>query len=158
MYRVRLWSARNARALSVVYDALEWCLVALHPVLNRIGYDRLDRPFAAVEGVFKGLLFDSKSCGQCTLGATGMACPMNCPKSLRNGPCGGVRSNGNCEVEPDMVCVWVSAWEGSAQLDDGVQAIQVVQNPVDQRLKGRSAWLRSVRERVQSHLGGSNVL
>ena len=57
-----------------------------------------------------------------------------------------------------MVCVWVSAWEGSAQLDDGVQAIQVVQNPVDQRLKGRSAWLRSVRERVQSHLGGSNVL
>ena len=158
MYKVRLWSSRNARALSVVYDALEWCLVALHPLLNRIGYDRLDRPFASVESVLKGFFFDSKSCGQCTLGSTGMACPMNCPKSLRNGPCGGVRSNGNCEVAPDMVCVWVSAWQGSAQLDDGVQAIQVVQHPVDQQLKGRSAWLRSARERVQRTTDGRHAL
>nr|WP_245947992.1 methylenetetrahydrofolate reductase C-terminal domain-containing protein [Halomonas montanilacus] len=28
-------------------------------------------------------------CGQCILSSTGMSCPMNCPKSLRNGPCGG---------------------------------------------------------------------
>jgi hypothetical protein len=36
-----------------------------------------------------------------------MSCPMNCPKSIRNGPCGGVRLNGHCEIKPEMRCVWV---------------------------------------------------
>ena len=38
-------------------------------------------------------------CGQCVLHSTGMTCPMTCPKTLRNGPCGGVREDGDCEVE-----------------------------------------------------------
>ena len=147
MYRVRLWSVRNARWLNWLYELLESGLTALHPLLERIGYQRLDPLFASVERVVKGFLFDSQSCGQCTLGATGMACPMNCPKSLRNGPCGGVRANGNCEVKPEMPCVWVTAWEGSQHIRNGEQAIQIVQAPVDARLKGSSAWLRAVRER-----------
>ena len=28
---------------------------------------------------------------------------MNCPKTLRNGPCGGVRQNGGCEIKPENV-------------------------------------------------------
>ena len=31
-----------------------------------------------------------RMCGQCALPVTGYACPMTCPKQLRNGPCGGV--------------------------------------------------------------------
>ena len=64
-------------------------------------------------------MFDCRMCGQCMLSSTGMSCPMNCPKQLRNGPCGGVRANGNCEVEPDMPCVWVKAWEGSQNMVHG---------------------------------------
>ena len=48
-----------------------------------------------------------------------MSCPMNCPKNLRNGPCGGVRENGHCEVKPEMKCVWVQAWEGAEPYAQG---------------------------------------
>ena len=55
-------------------------------------------------------------CGQCVLHDTGLTCPMTCPKTLRNGPCGGVRANGNCEVKPEMRCVWLKAYERSERL------------------------------------------
>jgi hypothetical protein len=84
-------------------------------------------------------------CGQWALSSTGMSCPMSCPKQLRNGPCGGVRANGNCEVEPDMPCVWVKAWEGSRQMVKG-DAILTVQKPVDQSLRQTSSWLRVTAE------------
>jgi len=90
MKAVRLWSIRNAGWLKKCHAALEGILALFNPLLKAIGHERLDKPFAAVEGAVKGFLFDSQSCGQCTLGETGMACPMNCPKTLRNGPCGGV--------------------------------------------------------------------
>ena len=146
MKSVRLWSIRQSRWLKLVYEGIEATLTLLNPLLKRIGYERLDKPFAAVERTIKGFLFDSQSCGQCTLGSTGMACPMNCPKTLRNGPCGGVRANGNCEVDPDMVCVWVTSWEGSKLMGSPESTIQIIQAPVDVRLKGTSAWLRAVRK------------
>jgi len=143
----RDWSVRHAKGLHGLYAVLESVLILLDPLLIRIGYQRLDKPFARIEGWVKGFLFDSQSCGQCTLGETGMACPMNCPKTLRNGPCGGVRQNGGCEVKPEMTCVWVKAWEGSQRLDPPEQALQIIQMPVDARLKGRSSWLRALRLR-----------
>ena len=146
MYRMRLWSVRNARWLSVLYNAWEKILTRFHPVFLRIGYQRLDRFFLAVEKPLKGFLFDSRSCGQCTLGETGMSCPMNCPKSMRNGPCGGVRPDGKCEVKPDMPCVWVLAWEGNRHMNKHQQAMEFVLPPVDMRLKNTSAWLRRVRQ------------
>ena len=56
MKSVRLWSVRNARWLKKVYDGLEWILSLLEPTLRRIGYDRLDKPFAAIEGVIRVFL------------------------------------------------------------------------------------------------------
>ena len=147
---MRSWSVRHAAGLHRLYQALEWLLVAMHPLLKRVGYQRLEKPVMAVERVFKGFLFDSQSCGLCLLSSTGMSCPMNCPKSLRNGPCGGVRADGGCEVKPEMPCVWVSAWEGSKRLPGGAAAIQVLQAPVDVRLKGSSAWLRAARLKVEA--------
>jgi hypothetical protein len=114
-------------------------------VWKLLGYQRLERPVAAIERSVKGFLFDCKMCGQCVLSSTGMSCPMNCPKNLRNGPCGGVRANGHCEVKPDMKCVWVQAVAGSQRIPGGPEALAKVQTPVDRRLQGRSSWLRVVR-------------
>jgi len=144
MYKVRLWSTKRARMMEVLYAALEKLLVACAPVFERIGYERLERPVASVEKAVKGVLFDCQMCGQCALSKTGMSCPMNCPKSIRNGPCGGVRADGYCEVKPEMRCVWVEAWSGSQRMKNGFD-ISIVQIPIDHRLKGSSSWLREVR-------------
>ena len=147
MYKVRRWASRHSRLFEALYEGFESLLVALDPLFRRIGYQRLDRPTAVMERVVKGFLFDSNMCGRCTLTATGMVCPMNCPKSMRNGPCGGVRENGNCEVKPDMRCVWMDAWEGSLRMKHG-ERIREIQPPVDHRLRGSSAWLREVRGKI----------
>lgn len=120
-------------------------MVRLDPLFSRLGYERFERPVAWIERGVKGLVFDCRMCGQCVLSSTGMSCPMNCPKQLRNGPCGGVRPGGFCEVRPAMPCVWVLAWEGAARMRDR-DRIREVLPPVDRRLQGSSAWLRAVRE------------
>ncbi|HWA47200.1 MAG TPA: methylenetetrahydrofolate reductase C-terminal domain-containing protein [Dongiaceae bacterium] len=148
MYSVRLWSVRHAKGLNAFYRGFEKLLIALHPLWNRIGYDKVEEPFQRVEKFTKGFLFDCQMCGQCALSSTGMSCPMNCPKTLRNGPCGGVRDNGHCEVKPEMKCVWVQAWNGAANMglaEPQGHKILDVQKAVDNRFKGKSSWLRVVR-------------
>ena len=149
MYAVRRWSVRNARSLEVFYQGFERVMVGLHPLWKAIGYQRLEKPVALVEKAVKGFLFDCQMCGQCALSSTGMSCSMNCPKTIRNGPCGGVRANGNCEVKPEMRCVWVEAFDGSQRMQAGREAIKVVQFAVDGRLKGSSSWLRVAREKSE---------
>src|SRR5210317_1565308 len=55
----------------------------------------------------KEKLFGCQTCGQCILTHTKLICPMNCPKGLRNGPCGGTL-DGKCEVIPELDCVWTN--------------------------------------------------
>jgi len=140
-YTIRLWAVRHSRFLEWFYHRFADLCLLLHPLWNAIGYGRVERPVTFVERHVKGFLFDCRMCGQCVLSSTGMSCPMNCPKQLRNGPCGGVRANGNCEVEPDMPCVWVQAWKGSQNMEKG-NAIMNVQKPVNQSLRETSSWLR----------------
>jgi hypothetical protein len=147
MYAVRRWSVRHARGLELFYNGFERVFVALHPLWKAIGYERMEKPVAVVEKAVKGFLFDCQMCGQCALSSTGMSCSMNCPKTLRNGPCGGVRANGHCEVKPEMRCVWVEAYDGSQRMVAGKEAIKVVQFAVDGRLKGKSSWLKVAREK-----------
>ena len=155
MYKVRLWSIKRARMMEVLYAALEKSLVVCAPLIERIGYDRLERPIAAVEKTVKGVLFDCQMCGQCALSKTGMSCPMNCPKSIRNGPCGGVRTNGYCEVKPEMRCVWIEAWAGSQRMKNGGE-IAIVQVAIDHRLTGSSSWLRELRNIRAAELAAKN--
>ena len=152
MYSVRLWSVTHSRKFEALYRAFEATLVKLHPLFDRIGYRRLEKPVRVVEKAIKGFLFDCQMCGKCALSSTGMSCPMNCPKSIRNGPCGGVRENGMCEVKPEMRCVWVEAWRGAERMRGG-DAIHEVQIPVDHLLKGSSSWLRVVREKGSAARG-----
>ena len=155
MYKVRQWSVNNARKLEGLYRTFEPMLVWLHPLFRRVGYGRVEAPVRVVEKAVKSFMFDCQMCGKCALSSTGMSCPMNCPKSIRNGPCGGVRLNGMCEVKPEMRCVWVEAWRGSRQMRDD-QAIHQVQIPVNNLLKGSSSWLRVVREHVDAREGTSS--
>jgi len=47
------------------------------------------------------------ACGDCVLDETFGLCPIaRCAKSLMNGPCGGTRSDGKCEVNEEVDCVW----------------------------------------------------
>ena len=149
MYAMRRWSARHSNTLKALYHQIETALVKLYPRLEKIGLEKIEKPLMFIEKPAKRFLFDSQSCGQCTLGSTGMSCPMNCPKTIRNGPCGGVRANGKCEVKPEMDCVWVVAWEGTQNLKPEERAIQIVQPMLDWRLKGKSAWLRSAEQKVR---------
>lgn len=145
MYKIRHWSVTHSRKLESLYRNFEPVLIRLHPLFKMLGYGRMEKPVRAFEKAVKGLMFDCQMCGKCALSSTGMSCPMNCPKSIRNGPCGGVRLDGNCEVKPEMRCVWVEAWRGSQQMRDS-EAIRQVQIPVNNLLKGSSSWLRVVRD------------
>ncbi len=155
MYAARLWSVRHARFLSILYVAVERALIAADPLCRFIGYARLEAPVARLESAVKDFLFDCKMCGQCALSETGMSCPMNCPKSLRNGPCGGVRSDGTCEIVPTMRCVWVEACSGRARM--GLPAVAPVPNrPIDHGSAGASSWLRVAREKSAARRAAGN--
>jgi len=156
-YTIRLWSVRHARLLEWLYARFAGLFLKLHPFWRAVGYQRAEGPVKFVEEKVKGLMFDCRMCGQCVLSSTGMSCPMNCPKQLRNGPCGGVRANGNCEVEPDMPCVWVQAWKGTEDMREGRSNIMNVQKPVDQSLRGTSAWLRVTAKAAAEKEGASHA-
>ena len=66
-----------------------------------------DTLFGAVMDA-QGNFFEKCSmCGECVLDVTAGICPVTlCPKSLLNGPCGGV-NQGKCEVDSQKDCAWV---------------------------------------------------
>lgn len=96
-----------------------------------------------VEHAVKGRVWDCRMCGQCVLHSTGMTCPMTCPKTLRNGPCGGVREDGRCEVKPEMECVWHKAERRShhpANPNGWEEEFGHLRPPVDNSLRGTASW------------------
>lgn len=108
------------------------------------------KPLFLIEKVTKEAIWDCRMCGQCILHSTGMTCPMTCPKNLRNGPCGGVLQNGNCEVLPDRPCIWTQAWERSRRMPVWRHDMEHINPPVDWQLKGTGSWenLFSGRDKV----------
>lgn len=138
---VARWLRDHPALLERAYDLTAGAIRRLEPVLRGIGLERLERLFAWGERVTKKPLFDCRMCGMCNLRGTGMTCPMTCPKNLRNGPCGGVRQNGKCEVDPTMDCIWALGWIRSGRMDTYGSKILNIHPPVDRRLEGTSAWL-----------------
>ena len=119
-------------------------VLARHPGWSRF----LDRAARPLEILVKKPIFGCRMCGQCTLHETGLTCPMGCPKTLRNGPCGGVRLDGRCEVVPEMRCVWVKA-ERRSRLLPWRGAILRIQPALDWTQRGRSSWVNALRGAVR---------
>jgi hypothetical protein len=146
------WLQDYPRLLETAYAAAHRLLRLFRRWLKPGG--GLERVFVQGEILSKGALFNCQMCGQCVLHSTGMTCPMNCPKNLRNGPCGGVRANGHCEVKPEMRCVWVQAWERSREMSAYKDDILTVLPPVNRRLQGTSAWINEFTGAAQQAPAG----
>jgi hypothetical protein len=151
MYSLRRFASRHSRAYETVYNASSPIILSTLRVINKLVGERLNTPITWLEAKVKGFLFDCKMCGNCVLSSTGMTCPMNCPKTIRNGPCGGVRENGNCEVNADMKCVWVDAWDGAQKMQHS-REIELVQFAPNQQHQGSSAWIRLSKESANKKL------
>ena len=133
------WLQNFPHFLEIIYHLFE---VGLSPLKRWFIPGGRGEPLViALEKAGKTVVFDCKMCGQCILHSTGMTCPMNCPKYLRNGPCGGVRANGHCEVKPEMVCVWVDAYERSLRMPLYGHQFAALQPPLNHQLNGTSSWI-----------------
>ena len=152
--RLRRAIQEHPQPLALIWRVFEAALRKLRRPFERMGPDRASRWVRPFEDVVKRPLFDCQMCGQCILHSTGMTCPMTCPKQLRNGPCGGVRLDGKCEVEPSLNCVWVDAVarsERSSYRDD----LGRLNPPVDWRLQGSASWVTFAvgRDEIESGSG-----
>ncbi len=130
----------GVRAMLAMHRLFErgpiWFRVARWLECSAPGY----RLFTRIEEWTKRRLFGCRMCGQCALPSTAYACPMTCPKQLRNGPCGGVSFEGMCEVVPELRCVWLIAFERAEQAGR-VTDLRRLQRPIDQRKWGESSWV-----------------
>ena len=99
------------------------------------------------ENAFKKPVFRCQDCGQCVLSHNAFTCCMRCPKQIRNGPCGGTRADGHCEVYPERCCVWWLIYERAKKLDR-VHKLKIYHIPVDRRLEHTSAWLNMFAGRI----------
>ena len=64
------------------------------------------------------------------LGLFGGLCPVSrCPKSMLNGPCGGVK-NGKCEISSDIDCVWDQIYNRLKQ-SGKLNLLEIIQKPKD---------------------------
>jgi len=144
-------SSIRVRLLEIAYICTSRILHLFRRWLGSGGV--VEKGFILLENVTKRPVFGCQMCGQCVLHNTGMTCPMNCPKNLRNGPCGGVRVDGNCEILPKMECVWVKAWNRSRKMAVYAESILEIQPPLNRSLKGSSAWINDMTGRDKENSG-----
>ncbi|MHC1785130.1 MAG: methylenetetrahydrofolate reductase C-terminal domain-containing protein [Anaerolineaceae bacterium] len=96
------------------------------------------RVLEGLERLVKGPLFGCRMCGNCLLQETAFICPMECPKGLRNGPCGG-SSEEHCYVDPSRPCVWFRIYE-RAEKTGRLQRLMEVLPPLDWEKVGTDQW------------------
>ncbi len=96
------------------------------------------RALAKIEVAIKGPLFGCRMCGNCLLQETAFICPMECPKGLRNGPCGGSTPE-RCYVDESRPCIWYKIYDRSFKLGREALLLEVLP-PLDWEKAGTEAW------------------
>jgi methylenetetrahydrofolate reductase (NADPH) len=112
------------------------------------GERALSRVLLFFENVVKVPLFRCQQCGECILSSTAFICSQNCPKRLRNGPCGGTREDGSCEVYPDRKCVWYRIYVRSERLHR-ISLLYRINRIHNWNLERTSAWLNVLMKRAK---------
>jgi methylenetetrahydrofolate reductase (NADPH) len=96
------------------------------------------RALAKIEIAVKGPLFGCRMCGNCLLQETAFICPMECPKGLRNGPCGGSTPE-KCYVDETRPCIWYKIFERSFKMGREEMLLEVLP-PLDWGKAGTESW------------------
>jgi methylenetetrahydrofolate reductase (NADPH) len=79
----------------------------------------------SIEMLYKGPLWGCRQCGNCLLQETAFICPMECPKGLRNGPCGGSTPE-HCYVDESRPCIWFKIYEQSFKMHRQERLMEVL--------------------------------
>jgi methylenetetrahydrofolate reductase (NADPH) len=96
------------------------------------------RVLAATEIIVKGPLFGCRMCGNCILQETALICSMECPKGIRNGPCGGSTET-HCYVDETRPCVWYKIYERAFKWGWQEKLLEVLP-PLDWDKVGGETW------------------
>ena len=112
------------------------------------------RALQVLEYSVKGPLFGCRMCGNCMLQETAFICPMECPKGLRNGPCGGSTSE-RCYVDETRPCIWYKIYERSFQLGREELLLEVLP-PLDWEKVGQDSWRDIFRS--AANLGAKRIV
>ncbi len=103
------------------------------------------RLLAKVEIWVKGPLFGCRMCGNCLLQETAFICPMECPKGMRNGPCGGVTPVKNCYIDETRKCIWYTIYKRALRTGREDTLLEVLP-PLDWDKAGTETWGDVVRQ------------
>ncbi|MFZ2338391.1 MAG: methylenetetrahydrofolate reductase C-terminal domain-containing protein [Bacteroidales bacterium] len=93
-----------------------------------------------IEIMVKGPVWGCRMCGNCLLQETAFICCMECPKGLRNGPCGGVTPDGHCYVDPTRRCVWHVIYFRARKTGRENTLLEVLP-PLDWNRTGTETWV-----------------
>jgi methylenetetrahydrofolate reductase (NADH) len=106
------------------------------------------RLLARTELLVKGPLFGCRMCGNCLLQETAFICPMECPKGLRNGPCGGVTPENRCYIDETRKCIWYAIYKRALRTGREKTLLEILP-PLDWNKAGTETWgdvIRQVRK------------
>ena len=96
------------------------------------------RVLASMEKVVKGPTWGCRMCGNCLLQETAFICPMECPKGIRNGPCGGSTSE-HCYVDETRPCIWYQIYDRAFKMGRQEMLLEVLP-PLDWDKVGGETW------------------
>jgi methylenetetrahydrofolate reductase (NADPH) len=105
------------------------------------------RVLRRTERWIKGPMFGCRMCGNCLLQETAFICPMECPKGMRNGPCGGSTPE-KCYVDETRPCIWYKIYDRAFKMGREELLLEVLP-PLDWDKVGTETWgdvIRSVRK------------
>ena len=70
---------------------------------------------------------------------------MECPKGMRNGPCGGITPEKNCYVDETRKCVWYAIYKRALKTGREETLLEVLP-PIDWSKAGTETWGDVVRQ------------